>query len=86
MKKSVERPNPLRSFRTAQGLGLRELARRIQMDPQQLSLIERGKAGVTVDRLHSLAAALGLKQLAKHLSPFVGINTESKRARRDEAA
>ena len=83
MKKTVERPNPLRSVRTAQGIGLRELARRIQIDPQQLSLIERGKAGVTVDRLYTIAKELGLSELAKRLAPFVGLNKESKRSRRD---
>ncbi|MFE6924451.1 TetR family transcriptional regulator [Nocardia sp. NPDC057663] len=49
----------LRQARTAAGLSLRETARRIEVSPATLSAIETGKTGVSVPRLHQLAAELG---------------------------
>ncbi|MGW6728434.1 TetR family transcriptional regulator [Nocardia sp. NPDC055029] len=49
----------LRQARTATGLSLRETARRIDVSPATLSAIETGKTGVSVPRLHLLAAELG---------------------------
>lgn len=49
----------LRQARTAAGLSLRETARRIDVSPATLSAIETGKTGVSVPRLHLLAAELG---------------------------
>lgn len=50
----------IRAARVAAGLSLRELARRIEVSPATLSAIENGRTGLSVDRLNSVAAALGL--------------------------
>jgi len=50
----------IRAARVAAGLSLRELARRIEVSPATLSAIENGHTGLSVDRLNSVAAALGL--------------------------
>jgi transcriptional regulator with XRE-family HTH domain len=49
---------------------LRETARRALIDPGQLSRIESGQGGLTIDSLYRLAIVLGLKELAKYLRPF----------------
>ncbi len=69
-RNSTPKPNPLRSVRLANGLGLRETARRADIDPGQLSRIESDKGGLTIDSLYRLAIVLGLKELAKYLRPF----------------
>jgi len=69
-RNSTPKPNPLRSVRQANGYGLRETARRAEIDPGQLSRIESGKGGLTIDSLYRLAIVLGLKDLAKYLRPF----------------
>ncbi len=70
--KSGEKQIPhLRAVREAQGLGLREVARRAGIDPTQLSRVERGKASLSVPALQRLAAALGLRDLARLLRPYV---------------
>lgn len=50
----------LREARTAAGLSLREVARRIEVSPATLSAVETGKTGVSVPRLQRLAAELGV--------------------------
>jgi transcriptional regulator with XRE-family HTH domain len=52
---------PLRAVRLLQGLGLRETARRAGMDHAQLSRIERGQEGLSLDALSRLAKVLGLR-------------------------
>ncbi|MFD4183722.1 helix-turn-helix domain-containing protein, partial [Rhodococcus sp. NPDC058514] len=52
-------PESIRLARVTAGLTLRELARRLTISPATLSAIENGKTGVSVERLHALAAALG---------------------------
>jgi transcriptional regulator with XRE-family HTH domain len=64
--------NPLRAVRIAQGLGLRETARRIGIDHAHLSRVEQGQAGLSVEALFRLSDALGLRELNRHLKPFVG--------------
>ena len=49
----------VRQARTAAGLSLRAAAQRIAISPATLSAIENGKTGVSVPRLHELAAAFG---------------------------
>ncbi len=49
----------IRAARREAGLSLRELAHRIAVSPATLSAMENGKTGVTVDRLHALATAMG---------------------------
>jgi transcriptional regulator with XRE-family HTH domain len=68
---TVPLPNPIRAVRLAQGKRLRETARRIPMDPGQLSKIERGEAGLTLEALAGIARVLELRDLYRHLAPFV---------------
>lgn len=55
----VEWGNRIRAERTAQDIGLNELARLADMDPGNLSRIENGKQGVGDDLRMRLANALG---------------------------
>ena len=48
----------IREIRTAQGMSLRDLARRSGLSPNTVSLIERGENSPTVSSLHLLATAL----------------------------
>lgn len=48
----------VRALRTARGLGLRELARRVEITASMLSQIERGNANPSVGTLFRLAEAL----------------------------
>ncbi|WP_084495136.1 helix-turn-helix domain-containing protein [Nocardia shimofusensis] len=50
----------IRAARIAAGLSLRELARRIEVSPATLSAIENGRTGLSVERLNSVAAAVGV--------------------------
>jgi transcriptional regulator with XRE-family HTH domain len=61
---------PLREARKNQGLGLRATARLIPMDHAQLSRIERGLEGITLDALARLATVLGDVTLARLLAPY----------------
>lgn len=57
-------------MRQAQGLGLRETARRAGMDHAQLSRIERGHEGMSLDALGRLAKVLGLRDLSRLIEPY----------------
>ncbi|MFF2084018.1 TetR family transcriptional regulator [Nocardia sp. NPDC058176] len=48
----------VRKARTARGVSLRELARRIEVSPATVSGIENGRTRLDVGRLHAIAAAL----------------------------
>lgn len=63
---------PIRALREANGLSLRETARRAEMDPAHLMRVERGEAGLSIDSLQRLARILGPAELAKLLNPYVG--------------
>jgi transcriptional regulator with XRE-family HTH domain len=63
---------PLRVVRKSQGLGLRETARRAGIDHAQLSRVERGEAGLSVDALYRLARVLNIRQLADLLEQYIG--------------
>lgn len=69
---SLSRPKapPLRTVREAQGLSLREAARRAQLDPGHLSRVERGEASLSIEALARLARVLGLGELARLLSQY----------------
>jgi transcriptional regulator with XRE-family HTH domain len=62
----------LRAVREAQGLGLREAARRSGIDPGHLSKVERGQAKLSVEALARLAGVLELRTLADLLGQYVG--------------
>lgn len=50
----------IRDVRTARGMSLREFARALGISPATLSATENGRTGISVDRLESIAAALGV--------------------------
>lgn len=50
----------LRAFRVARGLGVRELARRLDVSPSAISQIETGKIQPSVRTLYALAAEFGV--------------------------
>ena len=62
---------PIKALREANGLSLRETARRADMDPAHLLRVERGEAGLSIDSLQRLAYVLGPEQLATLLNPYV---------------
>ncbi len=62
---------PLRAVRHARGRGLREVAARADIDVAQLSRVERGQGGLSVESLHRLAHVLGLGELEKLIAPYV---------------
>lgn len=61
----------LRAVRVAQGKSLRDTASQAQIDPSQLSRIERGQSQITIDALYRLANVLSLRDLARLLQPYV---------------
>jgi transcriptional regulator with XRE-family HTH domain len=61
-----------RSVREAQGLTLREAARRAEIHVAHLSRFERGKAGLGMEALARLAKVLGLRELDRLLAPYRG--------------
>jgi transcriptional regulator with XRE-family HTH domain len=67
----VSRSSKLRIVREARGLSLREAAKLARIDPAQLSRLERGLGGLSVNAAMRLARALGLPEVGKVLSPFV---------------
>jgi transcriptional regulator with XRE-family HTH domain len=62
---------PLRTVREAQGLGLRETAKRAGIDPAHLYRVERGEAMLSLGALLRLARVLGLRELDRLLSQYV---------------
>ena len=70
MKKKVSAPNipdapselgpRLRAIRLRQGVGLRELARRLDLSPSSISQIETGKIRPSVRTLYALASEFGV--------------------------
>lgn len=50
----------LRAIRLARGIGLRELARRLQLSPSSISQIETGKIRPSVSTLYALASEFGV--------------------------
>jgi transcriptional regulator with XRE-family HTH domain len=73
------RTPPLRVVREARGLGLREVARRAQIDPSQLSKVERGEGQLSLSALARLARVLGLAELERLLRPYVVEGGEAER-------
>lgn len=62
---------PIKALREANGLSLRETARRAGIDPAHLMRVERGEAGLSIESLQRLANVLGPAELAKMLIPYV---------------
>src|SRR5438034_8853188 len=50
----------LRAIRLRQGIGLRELARRLELSPSSISQIETGKIRPSVRTLYALASEFGV--------------------------
>lgn len=50
----------IRAVRTASGVSLREFSRRIGISPATLSATENNRTGISVERLETIAAALGI--------------------------
>src|SRR5215471_20600758 len=50
----------LRAIRLRQGIGLRELARRLDLSPSSISQIETGKIRPSVSTLYALASEFGV--------------------------
>ena len=69
---AVQKPSPIRALREAQGLSLRELARRADVDHAQLGRIERGEAVGSIATLRKLAKALGMTDFADTLALYDG--------------
>jgi transcriptional regulator with XRE-family HTH domain len=62
---------PLRAVRQAQGLGLREVARRARVDHAQLSKVERGQESLSLAALQRVARVLELNTLADLLGQYI---------------
>lgn len=60
-----------RTIRMTQGLGLREVARRAQIDPAHLPPIERGQSRASLEAMARLAKALATWDLARLLAPYL---------------
>jgi transcriptional regulator with XRE-family HTH domain len=63
-------PSALRDARRARGLSLGKVYRETGIDASQLSKVERGEAGLSIDALLRLAECLGLDDLTEALEPF----------------
>jgi transcriptional regulator with XRE-family HTH domain len=66
----------LRTVRLAQGLTLRETARRADIHVAHLSRVERGEAQLSLDALYRVARVLGIRQLGDLLEQYVGTGEE----------
>lgn len=71
VKSNTRTVPPIRAMREANGLSLRETARRAGIDPAHLMRVERGEAGLSIESLQRLARVLGPEQLVKLLAPYV---------------
>jgi transcriptional regulator with XRE-family HTH domain len=69
---------PIRAWRTARNVGLRELARRVECDPAHLSRIERGLKRPSVELLYRVAGELGLVEAAALLAPYASTKSEEQ--------
>jgi transcriptional regulator with XRE-family HTH domain len=63
---------PLKQRREELGLTLRETAQRSGIPASNLSMIERGRRGISTANLTRLARVLGLHSLASELSYWTG--------------
>ena len=68
---ATESDSPLRSVRLAHGQSLRDLAEATAIDVGTLSRLERGLRPLRVNQLFLIAQALGIRDLANRLAPFV---------------
>lgn len=68
---AVQTP-PLRTVREARGMSLREVARLAEVDPGQLSRVERGLESLSLSSLRRVAHVLGLRELAQLLGQYTG--------------
>ena len=68
----MDRPSRLRVFREARGLSSRKAAELAGIDPAQLSRLERGQAGASLNTVLRVAQVLGLRRVREALEPFLG--------------
>jgi transcriptional regulator with XRE-family HTH domain len=61
---------PLRTVRLAQGLTLRETARRADVHVAHLSRVERGEATLSLDALYRVARVLGIRPVVEILEQY----------------
>jgi len=66
----TKKSSRLRVLREARGLSLREAAKMAELDPAQLSRVERGLAALSVDGVRRLGRVLGLPDIERALRPF----------------
>ena len=52
-------------------MSLHDLAKETDIDAGTLSRLERGLRPLRVSQLHAIARALGLRELADRLAPFI---------------
>jgi transcriptional regulator with XRE-family HTH domain len=71
MKSVNTEPNPLRAVREANGYTLQEVSERAGVHMGHLSRVERGLDGFSVGALARVARVLGLRDLYRHLRPFI---------------
>ena len=62
---------PLRGVRQGLGISVRELSRRTGLDATFLSRVERGEEHLSTRSLEKVARALGLRDLARLIGPWV---------------
>jgi transcriptional regulator with XRE-family HTH domain len=61
---------PLRGAREAQGISIRELARKTGLDATFLSRVERGEERLSLRSVEKVGCALGLRDLVRLVRPW----------------
>jgi len=62
---------PIRAIRQAQGLSQNQLAKRSGIPQGQLSMVERGKAGLSLEAFYRVTEEIGPRELSRLLKPYV---------------
>jgi transcriptional regulator with XRE-family HTH domain len=69
---------PLRIYRESRGLTLRKTAELADIDIAQLSRLEHGQGGISLEAAVRLARVLGMKDVPRVLAPFLGAAQQKK--------
>ena len=67
----------VRQLRAARGVPLRGLAKRVGVSPATISAIENGKTGISIQRLHQIAMALGVTAASLIEDPTIPAQPQS---------